>query len=151
MVARSMDALLRNLSNRLTSVERRLARTRSAATAPAPVEGLDIVTALPGWKIDASSGQRLGNIAFIEVEFIRTGSAITAPANGDITNQDVGILASGWIAGSRGYPLAAGSVGPLVTGRVWGSGLYFTAVAPGVTIPTGASFALGGSYILAPG
>jgi len=108
----------------------------------------DFITAGSGWSIvEAEAISYLGT-AHVSVEFTRTGAAVTVPANGDVSSQTVGTLKAGWEAVGRNFPMSTALVGPVVAGRVWGSSFQLTAVAPGVTIPTGGAFTLAGSYLL---
>lgn len=102
-----------------------------------------------GWSLQAASRQILANgLCFLSATFTRTGAAITATTQGDITNVGVASMGSTWAARYiTGLP--AGSVGRQGTFYVSGSLIEMAGVGPGGNVATGDQFSFAGTYPLA--
>jgi len=105
-------------------------------------------TALTGWSITTQSGYARSGIAFGYFNVSRTGAAITVPASGDITNSDIVQLSSTWMPVPAGiYGLGHALSGGVAAAAIDSVGVVtLAAVSSGMTIATGASLSVAGSW-----
>lgn len=105
-------------------------------------------TAATDWQIDQCLIARTGAMVAVNTVFTRTGAAITVPADGNIANAAVLTLTRPFHRPAlNGGALSAYHTGPVCSGFVNTAGvIHLTAVAPGVTIPTGRQLSLYGTW-----
>ncbi len=130
------------LKSRVTAVEGKQAPTGAASAA----------VAATGWSLSTNIGVKIGKTAFVNFTFTRTGSAITVPSDGNVSNTLMASLAAGFaiLNAMGGCGLSSTHTGPLASAYINTAGdIYLAAVAPGSTIPTGAAFSFFGTYPLA--
>jgi hypothetical protein len=101
-----------------------------------------IITAASGWSIVSYSIRKLNGIVNGVLSVTRTGSAISVPATGNITNTVVATLASDWYAsGVQSGMVLTNGTGPLIGGVVSSTGgITITAATSGATIATNDTF-----------
>lgn len=89
---------------------------------------------------------RVGWVCTFYIEFTLS-SAITVPSNGDVGNTPVATVTA--LHQPRiTTPLSSGNIGPVLSGVLLPSGsVNITATAPGVTLGTGTTYSLGGTYL----
>lgn len=108
------------------------------------------ITSASGWSITSQTVRRVGKTVAVYVAFERTGSAISVPSDGNIGNTQFGTLSAAYRpeAGLQGT-LSSSAAGPVHVGYVLSSGVMgITAIAPGATVNTGDTFALGGTWFV---
>jgi hypothetical protein len=118
---------------------------------------VDIITAASGWSVTSANLRRIGKIINIQFNVTRTGSAITVPASGNITNTVVGTVVEEWrpwVPHSQ-IGLCSGRTGPMcvysISGTTDGNGdvtLCAIEAATG-TIATNDALSCGGTYFQA--
>lgn len=108
------------------------------------------ITAASGWTVDSQRYRRVGDIIHVYFTFTRTGSAITVPTNGNISNTAIATLPAGFRPVTYGQPLVTGPAGPLVACYANTSGqVDLAAVAPGTDLSTSGQQLSTGGIILA--
>ncbi len=108
-----------------------------------------VVTAASGWSVVTQLYRQRNGIAMISISFSRTGSAITVPANGNITNSTMGTLASGRRPIIEAHA-GGGPTGPVASVYINTSGaIVLSAVSSGATIPTGFDLDVNATFIVA--
>lgn len=104
-------------------------------------------TASTGWSLTSFAASRRDNAVSVNLTFTRTGSNLTIPSDGDITNVQVATITNTALR-----PLVAMAMGgsPVISGYAASAGdVSLVAVAPGVTVKTGDTFRLCGSWLAA--
>lgn len=95
-----------------------------------------------GWVIDSCQYRRVNGMLNGTISVQRSGSAITVPSTGNITNSTIATLPSGFFGTS--YPtgiVVSAATGPLIGGYIDTSGnIIITAASAGSTIATNAFF-----------
>lgn len=92
--------------------------------------------AASGWTIGNNRGRKKAGFAFIEASFTRSGSAITVGSDGNFANDTMATFAAGWApASGMFYPAVSLHLADFA--GVSSTGFVLTAVAPGLTVPTG--------------
>ena len=101
-----------------------------------------VFAASTGWSIQSYSVRKLNSIVNGIINVTRTGSNITVPASGNITNATVATLASGYYNSSASSGMVLTNAGgPLIGGYVSASGeIIITAASGGATISTNDTF-----------
>jgi hypothetical protein len=105
----------------------------------AAVSTITVTGVLTGWSVVSANVQHLGNgMAYLDITWQRTGTAITVDAVGNIANLDMGTIPSTWLPMSNA-PLAGGANGRAVTAylQIGTGNVRITAVAGGANIVTG--------------
>ena len=95
-----------------------------------------------GWSLTSFNIRRLNGIVNGIITVSRTGAAITVPSTGNITNQNIATLSSGWYntTSDSGMVLTNGA-GPLTGGYIQSNGIItISAMTSGATISTGDNF-----------
>lgn len=130
-----------NLGQEATSVAVGALRSRAKALEDAQILsgiGTPLVVA-SGWTLSTNLGRKRAGLAFIEWSVTRAGSAITVGSDGDFTNSTVATFAAGWApAAGMNYPGTPNS--RVASWLITNADIRLAAVAPGITIPTGAGF-----------
>jgi|688.fasta_scaffold11530_18 hypothetical protein len=101
-----------------------------------------VISAATGWSVTSYNIRRLNGIVNGILTVSRSGGNITVPATGNITNQNVATLTSGWYntTSDSGMVLTNGS-GPLTGGYIQSNGtITISAMSSGATISTGDTF-----------
>jgi hypothetical protein len=101
-----------------------------------------VISAATGWSITSYNIRRLNGIVNGILTVSRSGGNVTVPATGNITNQNVATLTSGWYntTSDSGMVLTNGS-GPLTGGYIQSNGtITISAMSSGATISTGDTF-----------
>jgi len=104
-----------------------------------------------GWSVTLMRLTSLGNgMASVYVEATKTGTALTVPVTGDVSNGPVCQLPAGWESAGPAT-LVSGSVGRMTNGYMpSGSGtVAISGTAPGANIAVGDAISLGAVYQLA--
>lgn len=133
---------------------RMIVHGRADGLVSTPYVTTGIGTIQSGWSLNYQRGLIRGGVAFVSIEFVRTGGTITVPATGDITNTAVFQLDAAWFPPSSPAGLLPGltssSVARVAAGTVNGTGMIqLVAVAPGANIVDGNTFSLYGSWPVA--
>lgn len=100
------------------------------------------ISILTGWSLTSFNLRRLNGIVNGIITVSRTGAAVTVPATGNITNQDIATLSSGWYnTSSASGMVLTNAAGPLIGGYVQSNGtITISAMSSGATISTGDNF-----------
>lgn len=142
-----------NLSNQRTWTRRYYNSQWSDWTSPDGDSGLittGVATALTNWTITSQQFRKVGQFISLYLAVTYTGSTITVPANGNITNQNIAQLASGWLpaTGTNALALPSSSTGRVAHFVLTNAGLVsIAAVAPGANLASGEDWTLTGIYM----
>ncbi|GGW19859.1 hypothetical protein GCM10018980_25380 [Streptomyces capoamus] len=105
-------------------------------------------TAASGYSVTQYNARRVGGVCSFTVEVVRTGTAISVPAGGNISDQNVATLPAGWRpaydvegAASDGYGDGGARIATngVVTLRTW---------VPGGSIQSGRNIRISAAYVL---
>lgn len=89
------------------------------ALAPVTLEDASTMTSGGSWQVLSFTQYRAGLLTHIVGTVKRTGTALTVPANGNVGNQDVGHITSGFGGGDGAQkPYATTAIGSGSTGRL---------------------------------
>lgn len=107
-----------------------------------------------GWTLNYQRGQIRGGVAFVGIEFVRTGGTITVPADGNITNTLVFQLNAAWRQPTAGANLSPGlsstATGRMCAATITAAGIIsLSATTPGSNIVDGNALSLYGSWPVA--
>jgi hypothetical protein len=110
--------------------------------------GTSGITAATGWSVASQTWSRKNGMAHFYAVFNRTGANITAPANGNLSNVQVGTLPVGLRPVSK-IAASSGETGVLSTWVVNTTGtIHIAATTPSQVINTSEQVSVGGSFIL---
>lgn len=114
------------------------------------VSAAGVVTAASGWKLGNNINARKKNgLAFVRIDFERTGGNISVPASGDIGDELLGTFLAGWQP-APGMHYAFTSHTRVAAGYLHNSsGIVLTAIAPANTLNTGTQIGVLAVYPLA--
>jgi hypothetical protein len=100
------------------------------------------ITAGSGWLVTGQTYRRLNSMVTGNISVTRTGSAITVPSTGNITNSTVASLPSGFYSSTTSSGMVlTNSGGPLISGYVGSSGaIVISAATSGAVIATNDTF-----------
>lgn len=109
-----------------------------------------IATAATGWSIGSQFARKVGPFCSLYFVVTYSGTTITVPATGDITNETIGQLTANYIpSATQAQPLSHIGTGRSTSFYLTASGgLGMSATAPGANIASGASWTFGGMVLL---
>lgn len=102
-----------------------------------------------GWDLGAENWTRAGKVASCYLRLARTGAAIAANSSGDVGNASLGTAPDGFVP-LVPAALSTGASGFMVAATLWSNGeASLNALPPDVTLNTGQSITVAGTFIVA--